>query len=101
MRTEVDGSSIRVSWDPVEGAGFYKLYHGESPFDSSLSCRLSLGNVVGFCEELAADVEEASYLHAEPDLGLNNIYWAVACNKGGCSDIDSENPVRQEKSDTQ
>ena len=101
LRTEVEGSSIRVGWDPVEGAGSYKLYHGESPFDSPLSCRLSLGSVVGFCEELVADVEEASYLHAEPDLGRNNFYWVVACNRGGCSDIDSENPVRQEKSNTQ
>ena len=101
LRTEVEGSSIRVSWDPVEGTSSYKLYHGETPFDSPLSCRLSLGSVVGFCEELAADVEEVTYLHADPDLDLNNYYWVVACNLGGCSDIDEENPARQGKSDTQ
>ena len=46
-----------------------------------------------FCEELAANVVGMSYLHENPSA-VNNYYWVVACNSGGCSDIDSKNPVK-------
>ena len=39
-------------------------------------------------------VGETSYVHAAPD-SYNNYYWVVACNSGGCSEIDSDNPASQ------
>ena len=38
-----------------------------------------------------------SYTHDSPDDDWN-YYWVVACNSGGCSDIDSANPADAEGS---
>ena len=35
------------------------------------------------------------YTHNSPD-DVRNYYWVVACNSGGCSDIDSANPAANE-----
>ena len=86
----VEGTAIRVSWDPVDGADYYKVYHDDF-FDSS--CQLHRDGSIGFCEELAANATGTSFVHATPDTE-NNYYWVVACNSGGCSAIDSENPAR-------
>ena len=89
----LEGSSIRVSWDAVEGADYFKVYHYETPHDISPECRLSRIGTVVICNELAVDVRQVTYLHARPDLDHHNFYWVVACNRGGCSDIDEENPA--------
>ena len=93
LRTVVEGSSIRVSWDAVEGADYFKVYHRGTPFDSHSGCQLSRSGAVFGCDELAADVREVTYLHARPDVDHRHFYWVVACNKGGCSDIDEQNPA--------
>ena len=85
-----EGSTIRVSWDPDSGADFYKVYHDDF-FDSS--CALGIDGSPSFCDELAANVTASSYVHTDPDED-RNYYWVVACNRGGCSDVDSENPAR-------
>ena len=33
-------------------------------------------------------------LHQRNPSAVNNYYWVVACNSGGCSDIDSKNPAK-------
>ncbi len=86
-----EGSTIRVTWDAVDGANYYKVYHDDF-FDSS--CKLSRDGSPSFCEELAANVMETTYIHTEPDED-ENYYWVIACNRGGCSDVDSENPARE------
>ena len=91
VRYAVEGSAIRVSWDPVEGADYYNLYHGDF-FDSS--CRFDGDGSPSFCEELTTSVVDTSYVHTDPSSD-RNYYWVVACNSGGCSDIDSENPAQQ------
>ena len=83
-------TAVRVSWEVVEGADYYNVYHDDF-FDSS--CSLGVGGSASFCEELATDIVETNYLHTEPE-GEENYYWVVACNRGGCSEIDSENPAR-------
>ena len=88
VRYAMEGSAIRVSWEVVEGADYYNVYH-DGFFDSN--CSLDAGGSASFCQELATDVVDTSYLHTEPDGG-ENYYWVVACNQGGCSEIDSENP---------
>ena len=93
LRTVVEGSSIRVSWDAVEGADYFKVYHRGTPFDSHSGCQLSGSGAVFGCDELSADVREVTYVHARPDVDHRHFYWVVACNKGGCSDIDEENPA--------
>ena len=86
-RYAVEGSTVRVIWGPVDGADHYNIYHDEF-FDSS--CRLYSDGRTGFCEELATNVVGTTYVHADPG-SRDNYYWVVACNRGGCSDIDSEN----------
>ena len=88
VRYAIEGSAIRVSWEAVEGADYYNVYH-DGFFDSF--CTSDAGGRPSFCQELATNVIETIYLHTEPD-GEENYYWVVACNQGGCSEIDSENP---------
>ena len=52
---------------------------------------MSFGRPI-FCEELATNILTASYTHTSPDED-DNYYWVVACNRLGCSDIDSNNPA--------
>ena len=86
---EVEDSAVRVSWDLVDGADYYKVYY--SDFVDSF-CTLSRDGSPSFCEELAGNVVGTTYVHADPDSD-KNYYWVVACNRGGCSDIDSNNPA--------
>ena len=89
-RYAVEGSTIRVSWDPVAGADHYTIYHDDF-FDSR--CRLNRDGSAGFCEELGRNIVGTSFVHTAQDSG-DNYYWVVACNRGGCSEIDAENPVK-------
>ena len=86
----VEGSAIRVTWEAVPGADYYKVYYHE--FIDSVCTLDRVGNPL-HCEELAANVVGMSYLHENPSA-VNNYYWVVACNSGGCSDIDSKNPAK-------
>ena len=83
VRYAWDGSSIRVSWDPVAGADYYKVYYDDF-FPEG--CRLNRDGSTSFCEELATNVLETFYVHADPDIDAN-YYWAAACNGEGCSDV--------------
>ncbi len=83
----VEGSTTVVSWDAVDGADHYNIYHDDF-FDSS--CRVLSGGA-SFCEELAANITDTAYTHTDPDDDSN--YWVTACNRGGCSQVDSENPA--------
>ena len=89
-RYAVEGSTIRVSWDPVVGTDHYNIYHDDF-FDSR--CRLNRDGSAGFCEVLARNVVGTAYVHTDPSSG-DNYYWVVACNRGGCSEIDAGNPVK-------
>ncbi len=89
-RYAVEGSTIRVSWEPVAGADYYNIYHDGS---SDSSCGIDRDGIAHFCEELARNVEGTSFVHTAPD-SRDNYYWIVACNRGGCSEIDKENPVK-------
>ena len=91
VRYAFEGSAIRITWDPVGGADYYNVYHDDFFNDA---CSLDRNGNPRFCEELAASVGETSYVHASPD-SFNNYYWVVACNSGGCSEINSDNPVSQ------
>ena len=84
-----DGSTTVLSWDAVEGADYYKIYHDDF---SSSRCRLNSSGSASFCDEIAANVTGTSYIHASPNDDAN-YYWVVACNSGGCSDIDGDNPA--------
>ena len=88
-RYAVEGSAIHITWDPVDGADYYNVYHDDF-FDSS--CTLNRDGSPRLCEELAKNVVETTYIHANPSGG-SNYYWVTACNSGGCSEIDSENPA--------
>ena len=89
VRFAHEDSTIHITWDPVDGADYYIVYHDDS-FDSR--CRLNRDGSAGFCEELARNVVGTAYVHTDPSGG-DNYYWVVACNSGGCSEIDSKNPA--------
>ena len=84
-----EGPAVRVRWDAVDGADYYNVYYDDFFADG---CRFEMDGSTGFCEELAANVTETSYVHDGPDSDAN-YYWVVACNRGGCSDIDAANPA--------
>ncbi len=84
-----DGTQIQVSWDPVPDAGHYKIYYDDFFGDN---CRVDRFGDASFCDLLASDIRQTSYLHARPARD-ENYYWVVACNSGGCSDVDRENPA--------
>ena len=84
----VEGSTTVVSWDAVDGTDHYNIYHDD--FHDS-SCRVRSGGA-SFCEELATNITDTAYTHTNPDDGAN-YYWVTACNRGGCSQVDSENPA--------
>ena len=89
VRYTREGAAIRVNWDPEVGADYYTVYYDD--FHDS-RCRLNRDGNPGFCEELATNVTQTTYVHTEPDKD-KNYYWVVACNRGGCSEIDSDNPA--------
>ena len=84
-----DGTGIEVSWDPVPEAAYYRIYYDDFFGDN---CRVDRFGDASFCDLLASDLRQTSYLHADPDRH-ENYYWVVACNSGGCSDVDRENPA--------
>ena len=86
-----EGAAIRISWDFVEGADYYKVYH-DAFFGSG--CSLGPDGRPSFCQELATNVVEPGYVHTAPGED-RNFYWVVACNRGGCSEIVSEDPARE------
>ena len=82
------GSEVRVSWDPVDGVEYYVVYHD----DRGPGCELGNDGAPRFCDELATNVVGTDYVHASPDPE-ENYFWVVACNREGCSKIDSWNPT--------
>ena len=91
VRFSVEGSTLRVSWDAVDEADHYAVFYDDF-FDSS--CSLDRDIDSRFCDELATDLVETTYVHSSPGAGIN-YYWVIACNRGGCSEVDSDNPARQ------
>ena len=55
---------IRGSWQAVEGASYYKLYHGDH---MTAGCTLEPGGNPGSCELLADNISGAGYTDANPD----------------------------------
>ena len=84
-----EGSAIKVSWDPVEGAEYYNVYHDKGGY----ACSLDGAGNPSWCDELAANVADTSYTHASPSTLIPNHYWVVACSSDDCSAIDSANPA--------
>ena len=83
-----EGATVEFSWEPAEGADYYKVYHD----DLGPGCRVDGDGNARFCDELASNVAGTTYVHASPDPD-DNYYWVTACNNGGCSKIDSNNPA--------
>ena len=83
-----DGTAIVVSWSALPDADYYKIYYT----DSAVSICKSIGDRLVVCEELATNVVGTTYTHTSPDDDYNH-YWVVACNRNGCTDIDSDNPA--------
>ena len=85
-----EGSEVKVSWDPVDGADHYNVYHDDGGIN--VYCKVDSGGQSSFCRELATNVTSTSYVHTQPS-NRENHYWVAACNSSGCSEIDSEDPA--------
>ena len=85
-----EGSEVKVSWDPVDGADYYNVYHDDG--GSNVYCKVDSGGNASFCRERATDVTSTSYVDSDPSRRENH-YWVAACNSSGCSEIDSDNPA--------
>ena len=94
----LEGPSIVVNWDPVDGADYYNVYHHRA-FDNA--CTVNTDGSASMCELLASNLVDATFTHTDPER--RNFYWVAACNKGGCSPIDSlspSNPAETSSSDS-
>ena len=80
-----EGSSVRVNWDPVEGAETYRIIH----FFYDYCSEFTLNRGEDSCQEVATGVVEASYVHLDPaPPPWENFYWVLACSGGGCTAIE-------------
>ena len=78
-----NGSQARITWDVVDGADFYYVYH-----NNQRSCSVD-GSGPSSCEQLGREIG-TMYFHSSPDP-RENYYWVGACTFfDGCSEIDSE-----------
>ena len=80
--------SVRVNWEPVEGADYYKVYARAWMFDDrgpqcdpDYFCRMVITNL----EETTHEFESPANLTSGSD-GINR-HWVTACNRDGCSDM--------------
>ena len=85
-----EGSEVKVSWDPVDGADYYNVYHDDGGIN--VYCEVDSRGNASFCRELATDVTSTSYVDTDPSRRENH-YWVAACNSSGCSEIDSDSPA--------
>ncbi|MCY3699588.1 MAG: hypothetical protein OXH46_08135 [Gemmatimonadetes bacterium] len=76
------GSLIVISWDPSPGAAHYTVYH--HPFFTD--CSLRFGRPT-FCDELATNVTDTTYVHTDPSRVFDNHYWVSACAGDDCSEL--------------
>ena len=88
-----EGETVRVSWEPAEGAEYYRVYHdGLAPI-----CHVSATGKASQCSGLAKDVTGTTYVHGPsqidsgPLTNSDNYYWVSACNSSGCTRVDSDN----------
>ena len=76
--------SARITWDPVEGATYYRVLYDDF-FDGRPGCQV---RVTTWCEELVSNVTETTYLHEKPGarrlLGGKIYYWVAACDEHSC-----------------
>ena len=89
VRYAWEGPATRVNWDSVQGAEYYNVYHDDF-FETG--CSIEADGTPSWCEVLAANVVDTSYLHSSPDAD-KNFYWVTACSSEGCSQTDSRNPA--------
>ena len=92
-----DSANI-ISWDSVNEADYYVIYGQYSPTESSSIRSCSEGDYPirpdGGCQVLHLDLRQTHYTSDQEFLHFRNAYyWVTACNRGGCSKIDSDNPA--------
>ena len=79
-------SAIAIIWDAAPRAEFYTIYSGGS------GCRVDSGRPVD-CEELATDIWD-TYFVFPVSSDETSSFWVVACNRFGCSALDTANPAQ-------
>ena len=69
-----ENSTIRVSWDAVDGADYYRVYHDDL---THVACDFSeISGMLVFCEELAANVtgnDLRPHQPGQPGLGRRKL----------------------------
>ena len=78
--------AVEITWETAPNADSYTIYFGNA------DCRLDSGQPVN-CAELVSDIEDTHYLHHNYRNETGS-YWVVACNRAGCSTLDTANPAQ-------
>ena len=78
--------AVEITWETAPNADSYTIYFGNA------DCRLDSGQPVN-CAELVSDIEDTYYLHHNYRNETGS-YWVVACNRAGCSTLDTANPAQ-------
>ena len=85
--SQQDSANI-ISWDSVNEADYYVIYGGDFFPDCSEGEYPSQPKL---CDVLHMDLRQTHY--TDDNFSLQDSYWVTACNRGGCSKIDSDNPA--------
>ena len=84
--------SARITWEPAEGATYYKVLY-DSFFEGRPGCQLLTNHAI-WCEELVSNVTETTYLHEKPGsrrlFGGKIYYWVAACDEHNCRFLNRE-----------
>ena len=79
-----EGLGVRVTWENVDGAEYYAIYHNDF-FSPSAPCRVD----GGFCDRIESNINGTTYLHKTPTDGKRNRYWVAACDGDRCFLLNS------------
>ena len=82
-----DSANI-ISWDSVNEADYYVIYGSDFFPDCSEG---NYPSQPKRCDVLHMDLRQTHY--TDDFFRLQDAYWVTACNRGGCSKIDSDNPA--------
>ena len=79
--------SVRVSWEPVEGADYYEVYARAWMFDDGGP----LCDPAYFCRMVITNLKKTSHEFESPANLISgsdgtNRHWVASCNRSGCSD---------------
>ena len=75
---------IRISWDPVDNADYYVVYHDDFREDCNVN-RFGIPVPHFNCERIVSELAVTHFDHSNRYADDDDNYWIGACNRSGCS----------------